>query len=90
MNIRFAHPGRMRPGLHESCQLDPYDLLPRLYAIVDTAYFPTQLCAYADELVAAGCTFLQYRNKSGNARVMLEQARELQASREQCSRHTCG
>ena len=29
------------------------------------------------ELVDGGCTLLQYRNKSGNARVMLEQAREL-------------
>jgi thiamine-phosphate pyrophosphorylase len=31
----------------------------------------------AEELAAGGCTLLQYRNKSGNARVMLEQAREL-------------
>jgi len=30
-----------------------------------------------DELVRAGVTLLQYRNKSGNARQMLEQAREL-------------
>ena len=29
------------------------------------------------ELVAGGVTLLQYRNKSGNARQMLEQAREL-------------
>lgn len=35
------------------------------------------MLTYADELAAAGCTVLQYRNKSGNARVMLEQAREL-------------
>jgi thiamine-phosphate pyrophosphorylase len=33
--------------------------------------------AAAEELVAVGCTMIQYRNKSGNARVMLEQAREL-------------
>ncbi len=33
--------------------------------------------AAAEELAAAGCTLIQYRNKSGNARVMLEQAREL-------------
>jgi thiamine-phosphate pyrophosphorylase len=54
-------------------------LLPRLYAIVDSsAHELTQdLVAYAEELAAAGCTLLQYRNKSGNARVMLEQAREL-------------
>jgi thiamine-phosphate pyrophosphorylase len=50
--------------------------LPRLYAILDTALFPDTLSA-ANELVAAGCTLLQYRNKSGNARVMLEQARQL-------------
>jgi thiamine-phosphate pyrophosphorylase len=31
----------------------------------------------AQELVAGGCTLLQYRNKSGNARVMLEHVREL-------------
>jgi thiamine-phosphate pyrophosphorylase len=35
------------------------------------------LAAFAEGLVAGGCTVLQYRNKSGNARVMLEQAREL-------------
>ena len=53
--------------------------LPRLYAIIDSsAHRSTQdLLAYADELAAARCTVLQYRNKSGNARVMLEQARAL-------------
>lgn len=30
-----------------------------------------------EDLARAGCTLLQYRNKSGNARMMLEQAREL-------------
>ncbi len=35
--------------------------------------------AAAEELAAAGCTLLQYRNKSGNARQMLEEARELRA-----------
>ena len=35
--------------------------------------------AAAMELAAAGCTLLQYRNKSGNARQMLEEARELRA-----------
>ena len=33
--------------------------------------------AAADELVAGGVTLLQYRNKSGNAREMVDQAREL-------------
>ena len=53
--------------------------LPRLYCIVDSTCSPntTELLDFADSLVAAGCTLLQYRNKSGNARVMLEQAREL-------------
>jgi thiamine-phosphate pyrophosphorylase len=50
--------------------------LPRLYAIVDAAFFPTAgaISAFAEELAAGGCTLLQYRNKSGNPRVMLEQA----------------
>jgi thiamine-phosphate pyrophosphorylase len=53
--------------------------LPRLYAIIDSsAHRSTQdLLACADELAAARCTVLQYRNKSGNARVMLEQAQAL-------------
>jgi thiamine-phosphate pyrophosphorylase len=53
--------------------------LPPLYAIMDKAFFPSsaELLAFAGELVAGGCKLLQYRNKSGNARVMLEQAREL-------------
>jgi len=54
-------------------------LFPRLYAIVDSsADESTQgLLALADALIAGGCTLLQYRNKGGNARVMLEQATEL-------------
>jgi thiamine-phosphate pyrophosphorylase len=53
--------------------------IPRLYAILDASCFSDAktLLASAEELVAAGCTLLQYRNKSGCARVMLEQAREL-------------
>ncbi|SRR5258708_4289421 len=53
--------------------------LPRLYAILDATFCPTieELIAFADELFAGGCTLLQYRNKLGNARVMLEQARAL-------------
>jgi thiamine-phosphate pyrophosphorylase len=54
-------------------------MLPRLYAILDTACFPNveDLFSTAEELSAGGVTLLQYRNKSGNAREMLEQAREL-------------
>ncbi len=53
--------------------------LPRLYCIVDSAFLSTtrEMLAFAEALAAGGCTLLQYRNKSGNARVMLEQAREL-------------
>jgi thiamine-phosphate pyrophosphorylase len=53
--------------------------LPRLYAILDSSYFPDTeaLCLAAGELAACGVTLLQYRNKSGNARQMLAQAREL-------------
>jgi thiamine-phosphate pyrophosphorylase len=53
--------------------------VPRLYAVVDAVFFSTteDLVAFAEELIAGGCTLLQYRNKSGDARVMLEQAREL-------------
>jgi thiamine-phosphate pyrophosphorylase len=54
-------------------------LLPRLYTIVDSsAHESTQgLLAFADALIAGGCTLLQYRNKGGNARAMLEQMAEL-------------
>jgi len=54
-------------------------ILPKLYAIVDATRFPDAqaLCAFTDELVAGGVTVLQYRNKSANAREMLDQSREL-------------
>jgi thiamine-phosphate pyrophosphorylase len=49
--------------------------LPKLYAILDASLFPDTefLCSSASELVSGGVTLLQY----GNARQMLEQAREL-------------
>ena len=54
-------------------------ILPRLYPILDERCFPdaNAVVAAAGELVEAGCTLIQYRNKSGNARALLEQAREL-------------
>jgi thiamine-phosphate pyrophosphorylase len=54
-------------------------LIPRLYAIIDASCFPKgeDLFSASEELVGAGVELLQYRNKSGNAREMLEQAREL-------------
>ena len=53
-------------------------ILPRLYAILDPSYFPeNEMFSAAEGLKIAGVTLLQYRNKSGNARQMLDQAREL-------------
>ncbi len=53
--------------------------LPRLYPILDVRFFPDSalLCRAAQEIVAAGVTLFQYRNKSGSARLMLDQAVEL-------------
>ncbi len=53
--------------------------IPRLYPILDASCFADARALYAaaEELAAAGLPLLQYRNKSGNARQMLEHAREL-------------
>jgi len=53
--------------------------LPRLYAILDAGCFANADAMFtaAEELASAGVTLLQYRNKSGNARQMLEHALEL-------------
>ena len=53
--------------------------LPRLYAIIDSSCFPhaDALLAAAQELEAGGCSLVQYRNKRGNARIMLEQGQQL-------------
>jgi thiamine-phosphate pyrophosphorylase len=52
--------------------------LPLLYAVVDPSLVSSiSLCSFAEELSAGGVTLLQYRNKTENAREMLEQAREL-------------
>jgi|SRR5579872_1746392 len=52
---------------------------PRLYPILDASFLshPDALFGAAEELLAAGCTVIQYRNKSGNARIMLEHTRDL-------------
>jgi thiamine-phosphate pyrophosphorylase len=54
-------------------------LLPRLYPILDAGCFPDAdvMFAAAEELAEGSITLLQYRNKHGSARQMLEQAREL-------------
>jgi thiamine-phosphate pyrophosphorylase len=53
--------------------------LPRLYAILDASRFPDApaMLSVAEELQAGGVTLLQYRNKLGNARRILADAREL-------------
>ena len=57
--------------------------LPRLYAIVDVSCFalPLRTTAaivdYARDLAAGGATLIQYRNKVGTTREMLDDAREL-------------
>src|ERR1700682_5849970 len=53
----------------------------RLYAILDASCFsvPQLLFQAADELVTAGVTIVQYRNKSADTRTMLGHARELKA-----------
>lgn len=53
--------------------------LPRLYAIVDSSSGGStmDLVRFAEDLASVGCTLLQYRNKCGNALVILQQAQEL-------------
>jgi thiamine-phosphate pyrophosphorylase len=53
--------------------------IPRLYAILDANCFANaeDVFTSAEGLIAAGVTLIQYRNKSGNARTMLDQARQL-------------
>jgi thiamine-phosphate pyrophosphorylase len=55
--------------------------LPRLYPILDASRFTdtAAMLAAAEELRAGGVTLLQYRNKSGDARQILEQGRALKA-----------
>jgi len=53
--------------------------IPRLYAILDTKCFVNTeaVLGAAEELFASGVALIQYRSKSGDARLMLQQAREL-------------
>lgn len=54
-------------------------MLPRLYPIIDASCFTetADLVRFAEELMAAGASLIQYRNKRDRARRILEQAREL-------------
>ena len=60
--------------------------LPRLYAILDVACFALPLrttdaiVEYARELAAGGVTLLQYRNKAGTTREMLDHARAIRSA----------
>jgi thiamine-phosphate pyrophosphorylase len=51
-------------------------VLPRLYPIVDSVGFlkTEDLVSFAKELIAGGCTVLQYRNKNGSGGEVLRQA----------------
>jgi len=63
----------------EETQSGIMNLSSRLYPILDRGCFAdsTALLGAADALAQAGCTLIQYRNKQGTARQMLEEAREL-------------
>lgn len=54
----------------------PRFVLPRLYAIANVSPFlsTADLIRFAEELVAGGIALLQYRNKSGNSREILDHA----------------
>jgi thiamine-phosphate pyrophosphorylase len=56
--------------------------LPRLYAIADASFFPEteSLLQFVQELAAGGVTLLQYRNKTGSARQVLDLALALKRS----------
>ena len=54
-------------------------MFPRIYGILDAARLneQTSVVDVARELIAGGISLLQYRNKSGNGRRMLDEARAL-------------
>jgi thiamine-phosphate pyrophosphorylase len=56
-------------------------VIPRLYAIVDAALFTSGegLEHFVEELVSAGVTLIQYRDKTNNSRSVLMHARQLAA-----------
>jgi thiamine-phosphate pyrophosphorylase len=53
--------------------------IPKLYAILDPSTFRENKTMFraAEDLVAAGVSLIQYRDKAGDARQMLDHAREL-------------
>lgn len=67
--------------LYSEETLTKQKILPKLYAILDATSFsaPENLFRVADELLRAGVTLIQYRNKSGDARTMLSHAHKLKS-----------
>ncbi len=61
--------------------MTPAKSLPKLYAILDASCFAdsAKLFETAEQLVGAGVTIIQYRNKSDDPRRMLADARKLKA-----------
>jgi thiamine-phosphate pyrophosphorylase len=61
--------------------MDWRDQAGRVYAILDASCFSSAQLLFdaADELATAGVKIIQYRNKSADARIMLQQAKELKA-----------
>jgi len=59
--------------------LSTFIKLPRLYAILDVSQFRERPAwfAAAEDMAAGGVTFMQYRNKTGTTRQILDDAREL-------------
>jgi thiamine-phosphate pyrophosphorylase len=55
-------------------------ILPRLYAIVDASLFPNNeaLMLFVEELISAGISLLQYRDKLRHPRQVLDQAYEIE------------
>ena len=59
--------------------MSSHSRLPRLYAVLDSPCFPNPEALFnsAQELAAAGVQLIQYRNKAGAAKRILDEAREL-------------
>jgi thiamine-phosphate pyrophosphorylase len=72
----MANHQRLKPALSEA---EGTNDLPRLYPIADVSCFPDEraLFQFVEELLSAGVTLLQYRNKQGSPRQMLSHARQL-------------
>lgn len=66
-------------SLYSEQTLNEQKTFPKLYAILDASCFspPEELFRAAHDLVHAGVTLIQYRNKSDDAKMILAHAREL-------------